>query len=127
MSNINIVVAAQVQDAVRGLDKVTQSTQRVSKQVDHASNSLKKHSGQYNSTAVATNKWAKGALQQAGYQVGDFVVQLQNGTNGLQAFGQQGSQLAGVFGPMGAVVGAGIAIFSSLPKHLVSERFRNCI
>lgn len=114
MSNINIIVAAQVQGAVQGLDKVTKSTQRVSKEVDRATSKLNQHANGYSKTAVATNKWAKGALQQAGYQVGDFVVQIQNGTNGLQAFGQQGSQLAGVFGPMGAVVGAGIAIFSSL-------------
>lgn len=114
MSNINIIVAAQVQDAVTGLNKVTQSTQRVQNQVDKASSTLKKHSNQYNSTAVATNKWAKGALQQAGYQVGDFAVQVAGGTNAMQAFGQQGSQLAGVFGPLGAVVGAGIAIFSAV-------------
>ena len=114
MSNINIIVAAQVQDAVTGLNKVTQSTQRMQNQVDKASSTLKRHSNQYNSTAVATNKWAKGALQQAGYQVGDFAVQVAGGTNAMQAFGQQGSQLAGVFGPIGAVVGAGIAIVSAI-------------
>ncbi len=52
--------------------------------------------------------------QQAGYQVADFAVQLQNGTSFLQAFGQQGSQMLAVFGPIGAVLGAGVAVASAL-------------
>ena len=36
------------------------------------------------------------AVQQLGYQVGDFAVQLQSGTNGFVAFGQQATQLVGV-------------------------------
>lgn len=34
--------------------------------------------------------------QQAGYQVSDFIVQIQSGTNPFVAFSQQASQLAGV-------------------------------
>ena len=48
-------------------------------------------------------------FQQAGYQVGDFIVQVQSGQSVLVALGQQGSQLAGIFGPTGAVVGAFVA------------------
>jgi hypothetical protein len=33
--------------------------------------------------------------QQAGYQVGDFLVQIQSGTNPMVAFGQQATQLVG--------------------------------
>lgn len=55
------------------------------------------------------------AFQQAGYQVQDFIVQVQAGTNPLIAFSQQGSQLAGFFaGPWGAMIGLGIAALSSL-------------
>jgi len=53
-------------------------------------------------------------IQQGGYQLQDFVVQLQSGTSFFTAFGQQGSQFAGVFGPQGAVVGAIIAIGSAV-------------
>ena len=49
-------------------------------------------------------------MQQAGYQVGDFAVQLQGGTNMMVALGQQGSQLLGIFGPAGAIAGAALAI-----------------
>lgn len=36
------------------------------------------------------------AMQQTGYQVGDFMVQIQSGTNPMVAFGQQATQLVGV-------------------------------
>jgi hypothetical protein len=54
-------------------------------------------------------RFASVGLQQAGYQVGDFIVQIQSGQNALVALGQQGSQLAGIFGTGGAVAGAGLA------------------
>lgn len=36
------------------------------------------------------------AVQQTGYQVGDFLVQVQSGTNAFVAFGQQATQLVGI-------------------------------
>lgn len=63
---------------------------------------------------TATQKWAKGALQQAGFQVGDFAVQVANGTNSLQAFGQQAPQMLQIFGPIGAVIGAAVAVIAAL-------------
>ena len=39
------------------------------------------------------------SAQQAGYQIQDFVVQVQSGTSVFVAFGQQASQLAGALGP----------------------------
>jgi hypothetical protein len=36
------------------------------------------------------------AVQQVGYQAGDFLVQIQGGTNAFVAFGQQATQLVGV-------------------------------
>ena len=101
---------------VRGLPEI-QAVQRQVGQLDRgirrSTSGINRNAQAYNQNAVATNKWAKGALQQAGYQVGDFAVQVANGTSGIQAFGQQGSQLLGIFGPIGAVLGAGVAIFSA--------------
>ncbi|ELU2958899.1 phage tail protein [Salmonella enterica] len=57
-------------------------------------------------------------MQQAGYQIQDFIVQVQGGQSALVAFSQQGSQLAGAFGPGGAVVGAFIALGSVLAGTL---------
>mgnify|MGYP000190823973 CR=1 FL=1 len=36
------------------------------------------------------------AMQQSGYQIGDFLVQVQSGTNAFVAFGQQATQLVGI-------------------------------
>ncbi len=60
-----------------------------------------------------------GIAQQAGYQVGDFAVQVGNGTSAVTAFAQQGSQLLGVFGPWGAVGGAALAILAPLTASIL--------
>ena len=41
------------------------------------------------------NKWGL-LVQQSGYQAGDFLVQIQSGTNAFVAFGQQATQLVGI-------------------------------
>lgn len=62
------------------------------------------------SAGKSTNRFGMYA-QQVGYQVGDFFVQVQGGTNALVAFGQQGTQLAGLLpGVAGAIVGIGLSI-----------------
>ncbi len=63
----------------------------------------------------------KGSMQQAGYQVQDFIVQVQGGQSALVAFSQQGSQLAGAFGPGGAVIGAVIALSTVVAGTLVAS------
>ncbi|HGL5993038.1 TPA: tail protein (tape measure), partial [Klebsiella oxytoca] len=70
--------------------------------------------------AKGTGSW-KSSMQQAGYQVQDFIVQVQGGQSALVAFAQQGSQLAGAFGPGGAVVGAIIALGSVLAGVLITS------
>jgi hypothetical protein len=60
--------------------------------------------------------------QQAGYQVGDFAVQVQSGTNVAVAFGQQASQLLGFLGPKGAIAGAGIAIATGFLAPLLKSK-----
>ncbi|CAM8206748.1 MULTISPECIES: tail protein (tape measure) [Enterobacter] len=70
--------------------------------------------------AKGTGSW-KNSMQQAGYQVQDFIVQVQGGQSALVAFAQQGSQLAGAFGPGGAVVGAFIALSSVIAGVLITS------
>ena len=63
------------------------------------------------------------AVQQLGYQAGDFLVQVQSGTNAMVAFGQQATQLVGVlpmvhkqFGlSLGAAVGLSAALGIAIP------------
>jgi len=56
--------------------------------------------------------------QQTGYQVGDFIVQIQSGTNAWVAAGQQLTQLAGLLflipGAMGAIAGVAASILIPL-------------
>lgn len=59
--------------------------------------------------------------QQIGYQVQDMVVQIQGGTSAFVAIGQQGSQLAGAFGPGGALIGAVIALGAAVAGTLVKS------
>jgi hypothetical protein len=58
---------------------------------------------------------------QLGFQVQDIAVQLQSGTNAMIVFGQQGSQIAGAFGPGGAIVGAVIAVGAAVGTALVAH------
>ena len=53
--------------------------------------------------AVSTRRMGRGSVitQQAGYQVGDFLVQIQGGTNAFVAFGQQATQVAGTLTILG--------------------------
>lgn len=113
-NDININVVAQVQGAIAPLKQVEQQVRRVGGQIDRSTAAVRASGAAYSRNGTQLRRWAKGALQQAGFQVGDFAVQVANGTNGIQAFGQQGSQLLGIFGPVGALLGAAVAIFSAV-------------
>ena len=59
--------------------------------------------------------------QQAGYQIGDFIVQVQSGTNAFVAFGQQATQVAGTLTLLGgkwiligSVLGVAIPLLTAL-------------
>lgn len=63
----------------------------------------------------------KGAAGQLGFQVQDIAVQLQAGQNAMLIFGQQGSQIASIFGPGGAVIGAFLAVGAAMGSVLVPQ------
>lgn len=55
-------------------------------------------------------------FQQAGYQVGDFIVQVQSGTNAFVAFGQQATQMAGTLTLLGGkFIGIGTVLGIAIP------------
>ena len=66
------------------------------------------------STTRGMKKFGAVGMQQVGYQVQDFAVQVQGGTSAMVALGQQGSQLLGIFGPAGAIAGMILAIGTGL-------------
>tara|TARA_R110000751_G_scaffold158149_2_gene263713 strand:- start:683 stop:2584 length:1902 start_codon:yes stop_codon:yes gene_type:complete len=63
----------------------------------------------------------RGSTQQISYQLQDIAVQAQMGTNAFIILGQQGPQLASVFGPGGAVLGAFIALGAMIGGTLVAS------
>jgi chemotaxis protein histidine kinase CheA len=62
-------------------------------------------------------------IQGAGFQLSDFVVQVQGGTGALRAFSQQFPQFASMFGPIGAVVGVVGGLASGLAASLIPALF----
>jgi hypothetical protein len=64
--------------------------------------------------------WNKGlsenrrAVQQLGFQMTDFSVQIAGGQNAMLAFVQQGGQMLQVFGPAGAILAALLTVFGTL-------------
>lgn len=64
-------------------------------------------------TQRATKKMSRSSVvtQQFGYQMSDFIVQVQSGQSAFIAFGQQATQLAGLLPPLaGLIVGVGVSL-----------------
>lgn len=98
--------AKQLDDFAASAGKADTSATKMASSVDKAAPKLK--------------GFGTGA-QQIGYQVQDMIVQIQGGTSAFVAIGQQGSQLAGAFGPGGAVIGAIIALSAAVGGTLVKS------
>lgn len=82
-------------------------------QFDRAAESARRM-GAVAGTGAGTYRNLGTAFQQAGYQVGDFAVQIASGQGILRPFIQQGTQLISMFGPWGAVIGAAGAVVGAL-------------
>jgi hypothetical protein len=98
----------------------TEGAEQSAKQLDSLAQSSVKADTAVTKTGAAAEKaspklrgFGTGA-QQVGYQMQDLIVQIQGGTSAFVAIGQQGSQLAGAFGPGGAVIGAIIALSAAV-------------
>jgi len=114
VSDLNVSVNVVAGPAKRALNETAKATDKVTESLGRAQKSADNVGNQFNKTGVKLNKFGKGVAQQLGYQIADFSVQVQNGTSAMQAFGQQGSQMLAVFGPIGSLLGAGVAIGSAL-------------
>lgn len=106
--------------------KARQELDNLGDQAKGAAAGVKTLETQMKTSAAAVNQATKSGgafrsqFQQAGYQIQDFIVQVQGGQSALVAFSQQGSQLAGAFGPGGAIVGAVIALGSVIAGTLIT-------
>ena len=110
MHSINKIVQSQKQlDASSRMNRsqlmqLGAEMQREAKFTDELSRATHRLSGAMGASRNKMNG-SNMAVQQLGYQVGDFAVQVQGGTSAFVAFSQQGAQLAGmlpmVAGPLG--------------------------
>ena len=92
-----------------------------------ATNSLKNVESQTKKTQQAFNTVGKNSkrfsngLQNAGYQIQDFAVQVGSGTDAVRAFSQQAPQLLAAFGGIGIAVGTAVAVLAPLAKVLLDS------
>ncbi|MCM7577621.1 hypothetical protein D8768_13565 [Enterobacter hormaechei] len=114
VGEIEIIIKAETDQLLKANKQVDRITDNMESSFKKADRSAEKLNTTVTKTAGAVSGGLRSGMQQAGYQIQDFIVQVQGGQSALVAFSQQGSQLAGAFGPGGAVVGAFIALGSVL-------------
>lgn len=66
----------------------------------------------------------RGGMGQMGHQIQDVAVMLQSGQNPMIILGQQGSQVASLFGPQGAVIGAFLAVGAAIGTSMLPSFFK---
>jgi hypothetical protein len=99
--------------ASSNLDKMTKSGKRAESQTEQLTSATKRQNVASKQTAGGFNVM-RGATQQLSYQLQDVAVQAQAGTSAFIILGQQGPQIASIFGPAGAVFGVVIALSAAL-------------
>lgn len=122
MADLNIIVSAETAGARRQLAQLQAQVKNTSSQFSKSTGVHNQYGKQLDKNTRGLSTFAKSGLQQTGYQLGDFAVQLQGGTSFMQAFGQQGSQLLQIFGPFGALAGAAVAIVGALGTAFMKSR-----
>ncbi|MGH4743274.1 tail protein (tape measure) [Klebsiella pneumoniae] len=121
LGGVYIEIEADVAKLLTGQQQANKALDNIGDNAQKTSGQFKKLDTQINATSKVMSSGLKGSVQQAGYQIQDFIVQVQGGQSALVAFSQQGSQLAGAFGPGGAIVGALIALGTVVAGTLISS------
>ncbi|CAA0262210.1 Uncharacterised protein [Klebsiella oxytoca] len=119
-------VSAEVQPLLQGGNQVNKILSEIESSLDANIAQFKKMDTQVSATAQGVNQSVRSfggfqnALRQSGYQIQDFIVQVQGGQSALVALSQQGSQLLGVFGTGGAVAGALLTLGTVIVGSLIA-------
>lgn len=95
-------IQVDASDAVRQMEAVAGKIQGVSKEAANSSTGFKN---------------MQMGVQNASYQLTDFITQVQGGQSALRAFGQQAPQLLGGFGAWGAAIGLASSALSVLLEN----------
>ena len=101
-------LGAKIQQEVKFTNSLTAATNRLTTAQMNSSKALGNTRNKMNASGMA--------VQQLGYQVGDFAVQVQSGTSPFVAFSQQATQLTGVLGMLNPkLIGIGAALGIAIP------------
>ena len=101
-----IKVRADTREFHQGMGRVQGDLNKTGKQARDLGNSM---------------RLMRGGFGQIGHQLQDIAVQAQMGTNAFVILGQQGGQIAALFGPGGAMFGAILAISAGIAGPLVKS------
>lgn len=124
MADKKVTIGIETTADTSGAKKAEQAITDIgneSKRTEREVNSLEKQSQKLGQELARTGNTSEGvstkmrgrltgSIQQAGFQIQDFAVQVGGGTSAMTAFGQQAPQFLGAFGPAGSIAGAIIAI-----------------
>jgi hypothetical protein len=117
-----LAIAITTDGVIKSTDELEKLTVAAKQTEVQASKTAKGISGTGASADVAKGKFGamKGATQGLSYQLQDVAVQAQMGTSAFIILGQQGPQIASLFGPGGAVFGVLIAVGAMIGGTLVA-------
>jgi hypothetical protein len=108
---LGVVSIKQHEDALERLNMEYQAFQNgTAGPMNRFEQNLQQTAGGLNNFGVVT--------QQVGYQVGDFLVQVQSGTNWMVAFGQQATQLVGFLPMLSGSLGVSAAALVGISAGL---------
>ncbi len=119
----HIPLAAAQQDYIRNLREVRAAESAGVLSTNEAAAAIQRHKAAFADAVRGINsaggsfggiRSMGAAVQQAGYQIGDFAVQVASGQGVLRPFIQQGTQLVSMFGHWGAAIGAAGAVIGAL-------------
>lgn len=100
----------KLEEAGTGLEKSSKAAAVANSELASSSN-----------TVTASSASMRMGLQNVGYQVQDFAVQVSSGTAASRAFAQQAPQLLSAFGPWGVGLGTVVALGAPLVAQLFEQ------
>lgn len=109
LSALNVRITGDAGDLKAAVSQATTELNKVGAAAGRVSSATVPMVGSLGRVAQAMSG-ARGQIQNVSWQLQDVAVQMQMGTNAGVIFAQQGSQIASAFGPVGAVIGAVLAV-----------------
>ena len=108
--NVNVFTATATDNTGSAFKSVQNNIKKTNKESQKLNGSL---------------RMMRGGFGQLGHQVQDVAVQLQMGQSPLMVLTQQGAQVASLFGPTGAILGAVGAVAGALAGAFIPQLLKS--